>query len=120
MSPDQPDPDPVTPADPLGAPQPVVLPPETLPVNDTVGPLAIGLGKVNKDATMRSHLAIGLLLILAILTFGTGAYVVTNPAEEPAIESFMKLVFTPIVGLVGSVIGFYFGANAAQQAPAQQ
>ena len=48
------------------------------------------------------------MAILAILILGTGWFVVAYPKKEPAVESFLKLVFTPVVGLVGSVIGFYF------------
>jgi hypothetical protein len=47
------------------------------------------------------------------LTLGTGWFVVNYPAKEKAIEAFLQLVFTPIVGLVGSVVGFYFGARSA-------
>jgi hypothetical protein len=61
----------------------------------------------------RISLAGALLGILAILTLGTGWFVAVYPSKETAIESFLKLVFTPLIGLVGSVIGFYFGSRAA-------
>jgi hypothetical protein len=59
----------------------------------------------------RITLAGSLVGILAILTLGTGWYVAAYPGKETAIENFLKLVFTPIIGLVGSVIGFYFGSH---------
>lgn len=61
----------------------------------------------------RIALAGSLIAILAVLTLGTAWFVAVYPSKEPAIESFLKLVFTPIIGLVGSVIGFYFGSRAA-------
>ena len=61
----------------------------------------------------RITLAGSLLGILAILTLGTGWFVAVYPSKETAIESFLKLVFTPIIGLVGSVIGFYFGSHVS-------
>jgi hypothetical protein len=60
----------------------------------------------------RITLAGSLVGILAILTLGTGWFVAVYPGKETAIESFLKLVFTPLIGLVGSVIGFYFGSRA--------
>ena len=60
----------------------------------------------------RVGLAAALIAILALLTLGTCWYVLRYPKREPAIEAFLKLTFTPIIGLVGSVVGFYFGSKA--------
>jgi hypothetical protein len=35
-------------------------------------------------------------------------------------KDLVGLVLTPIIGLVGSVVGFYFGAQTAQQAQQSQ
>lgn len=59
----------------------------------------------------RLALAGGLLGILAVLTLGSGWFVANYPGKEMAIEAFLKLVFTPLLGLVGSVVGFYFGSR---------
>jgi hypothetical protein len=61
----------------------------------------------------RIALAGSLVGILAVLTLGAGWFVVNYPAREKTVEAFLQLVFTPIIGLVGSVIGFYFGSRAA-------
>lgn len=74
---------------------------------DTLGPST----KPTITDWARVTLASSLVAILAILTLGTGWFVAVYPGKEPAIESFLKLVFTPIIGLVGSVIGFYFGSH---------
>jgi hypothetical protein len=77
--------------------------------NDVVGPSV----KPTITDWARVSLAGALILVLAVLTIGTGWFVAAYPSKEAAIVSFLKLVYTPIVGLVGSVIGFYFGAHAA-------
>ncbi len=64
----------------------------------------------------RLALAGGLLLILAVLTLGAFWYVAVYPSRESAIEALLKLVFTPVIGLVGSVVGFYFGSRSASDA----
>jgi hypothetical protein len=79
------------------------------PVGAVVGPLT----KPTITDWARIALAGSLIAILAVLTLGTAWFVAVYPSKEPAIESFLKLVFTPIIGLVGSVIGFYFGSRAA-------
>jgi len=58
-------------------------------------------------------LAGGLLGLLSILTLGTGWFVANYPNKEMAVEAFLKLVFTPLIGLVGSVVGFYFGSRSS-------
>lgn len=79
------------------------------PVGAVVGPAE----KPTFTDWARISLAGSLIAILAVLTLGTAWFVAVYPSKEPAIESFLKLVFTPIIGLVGSVIGFYFGSRAA-------
>jgi hypothetical protein len=61
----------------------------------------------------RISLAGALLLTLAVLTLGSAWVVAAYPSKESAIVDFLKFVYTPIVGLVGSVVGFYFGSRAA-------
>jgi hypothetical protein len=65
----------------------------------------------------RIWLAGSLVGVLAVLTLGTAWFVVRDPKAEPAVEAFLKLVFTPIIGLVGSVVGFYFGAQSGKDTP---
>jgi len=61
----------------------------------------------------RIALAGALVGLLVVLTIGSGLYIATYPSKESAIDAFLKLTFTPVVGLVGSVVGFYFGARTA-------
>jgi hypothetical protein len=69
------------------------------------------LKRMLPDDWTRVMLALLLVALLVVLTLGAGLYVAITPSKEPAIEAFLKLVFTPIVGLVGSVVGFYFGSR---------
>lgn len=79
-------------------------------------PVPLATEVVGPTATLadwtRVALAGSLVGLLIILTLGTGWFAVDYPGKEKYIESFLKLVFTPIVGLVGSVVGFYFGSRA--------
>lgn len=59
---------------------------------------------------MLAFLLVGLLIFVIIVTT---LYVVTTPKEEPTIESYLKIVLSPIIGIVGTVVGFYFGARSA-------
>jgi Asp/Glu/hydantoin racemase len=68
------------------------------------------------DST-RELIAGALVGLLAIVTLGAVVYVMASPGDEPAVEALLKLVFTPIIGLVGSVVGFYFGAQSEKDKP---
>jgi hypothetical protein len=78
-------------------------------VDETIGPST----KATFTDWARISLAGALIGILAVVTVGTGWFVAVYPSKEPAIESFLKLVFTPLIGLVGSIVGFYFGSHTA-------
>ena len=60
---------------------------------------------------------IGLSLILTgILAFVVAFAVLSvwaNGRHEPSVEALLKVILSPIIGLVGSVVGFYFGAKAS-------
>lgn len=89
------------------------IPAPLAPAREAIGPST----KPTITDWARIALAGSLIGILAILTIGTGWFVAAYPSKEAAIESFLKLVFTPIIGLVGSVIGFYFGSHATASPP---
>ena len=84
-------------------------------VAQPIRPISQSFGSATLADRTRVAMAGGLLGILAILTLGTTWFVAVYPSREKAIESFLQLVFTPIVGLVGSVVGFYFGARSASK-----
>lgn len=62
---------------------------------------------------MRSTLAITLVLLLAML-IGLASYaLIWGKIPIADIKSFLELIFTPLVALVGSAIGFYYGGKNA-------
>ncbi|HEY9418459.1 MAG TPA: hypothetical protein VIQ30_27155 [Pseudonocardia sp.] len=86
---------------------------------DSAHPLGAGVqrqGAHSVDQT-REYLAYSVVGLLALLTLGSTTWVLIWPANEPAIEAILKIVFTPVIGLVGSVVGFYFGAQTKKDPP---
>jgi hypothetical protein len=86
---------------------------EPLAPTDVLGSTGLGKQSTLIEWT-RVGLAASLVLLLAVLTLGAGWYTVHSPQNEPQIEAFLKLVFTPVIGLVGSVVGFFFGSLSAR------
>ena len=73
------------------------------------------LQKNKWDDVARVTLAFILVGLLAFVVILTCIYAVTgNAKEEATIESYLKIVLSPIIGIVGSVVGFYFGAKSSQ------
>jgi len=64
--------------------------------------------------TVRAVLALGLLGLLALIVIGSGLVLALDASKADANLELLKLVFTPVVGLVGSAMGFYFGAGAGR------
>lgn len=73
---------------------------------------ALGESLADKRENVRGKLAQGLTLLLAVVVLGAGAVLVAAPDRLEVMSEFLKIVFTPLVGLVGSAIGFYFGSRA--------
>jgi hypothetical protein len=71
-------------------------------------------GKVAGVASTRKTIAyalVALLIVVALTPFvALGAKLI--PVSD--LDTVMKIVFAPVVGLVGSVVGFYFGSQTAQ------
>lgn len=59
----------------------------------------------------RGRLAVGLLLLIALIVVAAFASVALGWARGSALKDLLALVFTPLVGLFGAVIGFYFGTK---------
>jgi hypothetical protein len=80
----------------------------------TMAPLGAPSLKKNRwDDAARVVLAFVLVGLLAFVVILTSIYAVTGSAtREATIESYLKIVLSPIIGIVGSVVGFYFGAKS--------
>ena len=76
--------------------------PETLPYNP--GP---------QRERMRGALALVLLALFGlVIVFATSALWLQRIAIED-LKSFLEMIFTPLIALVGSVIGFYYGGKSS-------
>jgi hypothetical protein len=58
----------------------------------------------------RGLIALSLVAILGLIVVAALVYVFfTTAPDMDAMKTLLELLFTPIVGLVGAVTGFYFG-----------
>jgi hypothetical protein len=57
-----------------------------------------------------AFLLVGLLVAVVLIT--TISAVSGSSSQNATIENYLKIVLSPIIGIVGSVVGFYFGAKS--------
>jgi hypothetical protein len=69
--------------------------------------------------TARARISAALLGVLAVIvvTILGGALVLVRPFTTEAVGLLLSGLLGPIVGLVGSVVGFYFGQQSVQKGP---
>jgi hypothetical protein len=67
----------------------------------------------------RGRISIGLMLLLFIIiaTILLGALVLVRPFTTEVGGLLLSGLVGPVVGLVGSVVGFYFGQQSVQRGP---
>jgi hypothetical protein len=72
---------------------------------------------------MRGRLAIRLLWALIAVVVGTYAYIWISELNPNELNSVVPMVgttlLTPLIGLIGAVMGFYYGGQTAVQAASQ-
>ena len=68
---------------------------------------------VKARETMRGRLALGVLIVVGteILLFFALAFLHIQPVQD--IKELGLLLFTPTIGVLGTVLGFYFGIDKA-------
>lgn len=66
---------------------------------------------------MRSILAASLVALLAVVTLLPLIIAALGLVAIDDLDTLLKIVFAPVVALVGSVVGFYFGAEMAAKEP---
>ena len=68
---------------------------------------------VKARETMRGRLALGILIVVGveILLFFALAFLHVLPVQD--IKELGLLLFTPTIGVFGTVLGFYFGVDKA-------
>jgi hypothetical protein len=85
------------------------------PVADIANVREIDWSPARSRERMRSFLAAGLVGLLAFITLIPFVLLVTGSVPIAELDTLMKIVFAPVVALVGSVVGFYFGAEVASR-----
>lgn len=63
---------------------------------------------------VRSQIAI-LLIVLLFLTVFFSFCIFVYDADRAEVKDLLALIFTPLVGIVGTVLGFYFGSETAKE-----
>lgn len=69
-----------------------------------------------RDQT-RSIVAGALILLLIAIVILPFVLLAIKAIDIVALDTLLKIVFAPVVGLVGSVIGFYFGSQSSRKEP---
>lgn len=62
---------------------------------------------------LRGYIAGGLVLLLAGIVAAAWLALWSDVATEPEIKDLLGVVMTPVVALVGSALGFYFGGKSS-------
>jgi hypothetical protein len=86
-----------------------VAPPHAGAFEQVPGP--VPFNPVKARETMRGRLALGVLIVVGveILLFFALAFTRHLPMED--IKELGLLIFTPTIGVLGTVLGFYFGTD---------
>lgn len=61
---------------------------------------------------LRGYLASGLVIMLGLVIGAAWLTLWFRVAPEPEIKDLLGVVLTPVVALVGSALGFYFGGKS--------
>lgn len=64
---------------------------------------------------VRSVLALSLVALLAGIIIVSFVLVALKSVAVADMDTILKIVFAPVIALVGSVVGFYFGADVASR-----
>lgn len=60
----------------------------------------------------RGKVAAGLLGMLGFIIVGSFVSLWFNWARQTELEALLTIIFAPVIGLVGAVTGFYYGAQS--------
>jgi hypothetical protein len=101
---------PIEEATPTAISEPIVVPP-TKEATPPTKPLE------ERREEWRGWLALTLMALLSILALGLVAISIwlVRPLDRETVSLLIAGIFGPIVGLVGTVVGFYFGQISVSQ-----
>lgn len=63
---------------------------------------------------VRQHLSYALLALLAVVALGSMFIAAVGLMKLQDVKTLLEVVFTPIVALTGTVLGFYFGGGGGK------
>lgn len=87
------------------------------PTIPTLGPLVPAFDRVPIEQAreaMRGYIALALVLTVGGIILGCMLLLGTKSATAADLKDVMSIVFTPIVALLGAVVGFYYGTGTGQ------
>lgn len=60
---------------------------------------------------IRGRIAQSLIVLLFLVVIAAFAMFVLRPDEFTNLDNLLTIIFAPIIGLIGTVLGFYFGSE---------
>jgi hypothetical protein len=74
--------------------------------------------RVRAEGRVRATLGFALLVLLAIPQFIAFALLLrTDDASAADVAQVLSIIYTPLIGLAGSALGFYFGTREKNDEP---
>jgi hypothetical protein len=71
--------------------------------------------RLDQREEIRGQLASALVVILGVVVAFAGVWLCVNGKSIEDLKSVMGLIFGPIIALVGTALGFYFGGIQAKE-----
>jgi hypothetical protein len=69
----------------------------------------------SRRETVRTALALGLLGLLVVLTLGSAWALTFHHVNDMDFKDLTSTLLTPILGVFGTVTGFYYGSHASDK-----
>lgn len=82
------------------------------PAQSPSEPQAAPYNPAKHRENMRGWLAVVLVGVVALVIVFAGCALWHGKIEIAELQAFLQIIFTPLIALVGSVIGFYYGGKS--------
>ena len=84
-------------------------------VSEVAGPIAKAYDPAEHRDSTRARIAYGLIGILALVVVVTLFIAHQHTRSIADVKDVLVILFAPVVGLVGSALGFYFGRESRRE-----